>query len=115
MGYVIGVKAYRVKRTSFNERLNEVDYQIHETPLLIGLHEPSPQFVVRVSAAFYVPNGLRDLVLSLRVERPIEVLRCISCAVLPCERPVSRPHATTTVTLWRGGRGGMTNGEEGCR
>ena len=47
MGNVIGVNAYRVKRTALKERILEGGYQIHETPhFLIGLHESSPKLIV---------------------------------------------------------------------
>lgn len=59
LGNVIGVNAYRVRRTSLKQRLAEVGYQVHETPhFLIGIKKETPTMTAHWFAPTAIDNDL---------------------------------------------------------
>lgn len=59
LGNMIGVNAYRAKRTSLKQRLTEIGYQVHETPhFLVGEKAETPTMVAHWFAPTAVDNEL---------------------------------------------------------
>lgn len=55
LGNIIGINAYRVKRTSLKQRLTEIGYQVHETPhFLIGRKTDTPI----MAAHWFAPTAI---------------------------------------------------------